>query len=726
MLAVSTAGALLIAEPHSLKRDTVTPLIDLSISPNSCAWANGSTVYLSSDEAIYRYDCVAGSLDPVMSLAEPNSRVLVKDGSSLIVSDGRKVHVVDVKGKTTQTLESHTSVISSISLSNDASLLASATSAVVHVYNLATGSNSVLRGLALAGQSIGACAFHSHSRTRLLLGIGRQFVVYDTTRPSSPVKTIPLDTSSSGDINAISSSPFSKSLVAVSTTGGYLGLIDLEKEKGLFRTLNLGVAVPSMSFSQDGASVYLGTCDGRLLVVDLRALEKPPKEVTVNPDSKPITAIAIQSKSQAQEALKKDKVASTSKVTTSSRGAISHKTTPKSPSKPLSSKKSKTPAMVDAKACSQPEETKGLNDSQISVQLETLSAFKAPSKSKVSTTKADSPKVSKAKTLTSLGSPSRTTASARPAKVSSPSKLSKDGPRKPRTMPTGSRARLPAENLPSSSSQLSVPSEQDSRPRSRQSVISSASRTVSSTSTTGPSTGSRVSSMTSARSASSLSSRITSSATSSKQTRKVSRTSTRMTSRTPSPDLPGVTADPATPIPAARKRAALGVLGLGTPEVNRWIEAGNGGGEAEARKDKGKGKAVGFQETLDTFEDGDEGEDDKENECSLVISPLRRGKPAQHDWAAASPTRFAMPSSPGVPTTGPAHELLRTIVKDVMCDFQQESRNEMVGLHLDMLRMGRNWKKDMKEMMEYMGSLKALQEENLRLREENERLRRGY
>lgn len=168
------------------------------------------------------------------------------------------------------------------------------------------------------------------------------------------------------------------------------------------------------------------------------------------------------------------------------------------------------------------------------------------------------------------------------------------------------------------------------------------------------------------------------------------------------------------------------MLGLGTPEVNRWIEAGNGGGEAEARKDKGKGKAVGFQETLDAFEDGDEDEDDKENERSLVISPLRRGKPAQHDWAAASPTRFAMPSSPGVPTTGPAHELLRTIVKDVMCDFQQESRNEMVGLHLDMLRMGRNWKKDMKEMMEYMGSLKALQEENLRLREENERLRRGY
>ncbi|KAF4608208.1 hypothetical protein EYR40_000552 [Pleurotus pulmonarius] len=727
MLAVATAGALLIAEPHSLKRGAVVPLIELSISPNSCAWANGSTVYLSSDEAVHRYDRVAGSLDHVMSLAEPNSRVLVKDGSGLVVSDGRKVHIMDVKGKTTQTLESHNSVISSISLSNDVSLLASATSSAVHVHNLATGSNSVLRGLALAGQSIGTCVFHPHSRTRLLLGIGRQFVVYDTTRPSGPAKTIPLDTSSSGDINAISSSPFSKSLVAVSTMEGYLGLIDLEKEKGLFRTLNLGVAIPSMSFSQDGASVYLGTCDGRLLVVDLRALEKPPKEIMVNPDGKPIAAIAIQSKSQVQEALKKDKVASTSKATSSSRSAaVPYKATPKSPSKPSSSKKSKslpTPD-VDTKSRNHPEEANGLNDSQISVQLETLSAFKAPTKSKVSTSKPDSPKVSKAKTPTSLASPGRATASARPAKISSPNKLSKDGPRKPRTMPTNTRARVPSENIPSSSSKLSVPSDHDSRPRSRQSVISSASRAVSTTSTKGLSTGSRVSSMASARSASSLSSRTTSSATSSNQTRKVSQTSTLATSRTPSPELPGTTTDPATPIPAARKRAALGVLGLGTPEVNRWIEAGNGGGEVEARKDKGKGKAVGFQETVDAFEDEDE--DDKENERSLVISPLRRGKPSQHEWAAASPARFAMPPSPGVPTNGPAHELLRTIVKDVMCDFQQESRNEMVGLHLDMLRMGRSWRKDMKEMMEYMGSLKALQEENLRLREENERLRRGY
>ncbi|KAG5219353.1 WD40-repeat-containing domain protein [Salix suchowensis] len=343
-------------------------------------------------EAIHRYDRVAGSLDHVMSLAEPNSRVLVKDGSGLIVSDGRKVHIVDVRGTTTQTLESHTSVISSISLSTDASLLASATSAVVHARVLGMRVPLTFTDEASPRNRTAIRGLRHHP-------------------PSSPVKTIPLDTSSSGDINAVSSSPFSKSLVAVSTTDGYLGLIDLEKEKGW------SIGIPR--------HLRWATT-----LVDLRALEKPPKEIMVNPDGKPITAIAIQSKSQAQESLKKDKVASTSKVTTSSRGAVSHKTTPKSPSKPLSSKKSKTPAMPDAGA-------KGaIRLTTTSVQLENLSAFRAPTKSKVSTAKPDSPKVSKAKTPTSLASPSRTTASARPAKVSSPSKLSKDGPRKPRTMPT--------------------------------------------------------------------------------------------------------------------------------------------------------------------------------------------------------------------------------------------------------------------------------------------------
>jgi protein NEDD1 len=74
-----------------------------------------------------------------------------------------------------------------------------------------------------------------------------------------------------------------------------------------------------------------------------------------------------------------------------------------------------------------------------------------------------------------------------------------------------------------------------------------------------------------------------------------------------------------------------------------------------------------------------------------------------------------------------AHELLRTIVQDVMYDYQREARQEMVGLHLDLVRMGRGWKKELRTLMdEYVGDLRELREENKLLREENERLRRGY
>jgi len=51
----------------------------------------------------------------------------------------------------------------------------------------------------------------------------------------------------------------------------------------------------------------------------------------------------------------------------------------------------------------------------------------------------------------------------------------------------------------------------------------------------------------------------------------------------------------------------------------------------------------------------------------------------------------------------------------------------LVGMHLDMVRMGRNWKKEMKEVMDaYAKDLRELREENRLLREENERLKRGY
>jgi protein NEDD1 len=62
-----------------------------------------------------------------------------------------------------------------------------------------------------------------------------------------------------------------------------------------------------------------------------------------------------------------------------------------------------------------------------------------------------------------------------------------------------------------------------------------------------------------------------------------------------------------------------------------------------------------------------------------------------------------------------------------MYDFQSETKAELMGLHLDLVKMGRSWKQELRTLMEeYVGDLSDIREENRRLRAENDRLRRGY
>lgn len=176
-------------------------------------------------------------------------------------------------------------------------------------------------------------------------------------------------------------------------------------------------------------------------------------------------------------------------------------------------------------------------------------------------------------------------------------------------------------------------------------------------------------------------------------------------SRTPSPEL----VEPATPVPA-KKKMGLGVLGLGTPEVERWIEAGK-------VKEREEGRKVGFGD-VDEHEHGSDDDEDEEakRNLSMQLSP-RRAPPSWTQAPIPSPLRPSPSSS--------AHELLRTIMADVMYDYQRETKAEMMGLHLDLVRMGRGIRREMREGGE-AGELQRLREENRVLREENERLRRGY
>ncbi|KAG6914236.1 hypothetical protein DXG01_001534 [Tephrocybe rancida] len=754
MLAVSATDTLTVLDPTVLKRapSSVSSCLSLTHVASSSTWSfDNSVLFLASAQSIHRYEPTSNVLKDVYTSKSADfiSHIVCKDKGTLIYSAGDKVHLLECGStpKITQTIESHKSSITSLSLSNDYTLLATTSFNAVHVHNLTLGSHTVLRGLASGSQNITTSAFHPHARTRLLLGIGKQLVVFDTTRPSGPLKTIPLNEATSGDIVAVVCSPFSKTLVAVATSGGYVGLIDLEKEKGLFRTINVKVPLTTLGFSAEGAAIYLGTEHGKLLVLDLRALDKAPKAITVSEVGCRIETMSIQRKLKAGEmntksppttattsttpatsdanALRRPAQSTASKpaaraAASPARVRVTRVSSAASPARRLPSATSKdsvasskvTPkkAFAEKRVFSPVRDPLGNSAGDISVEIKTLKG----ADTKLTPTKPDrrqsvSPLLSRI-TSSSPKASSLSAASSRTTIAGSASQ--EDLPRRSRTVPAATRAKKT-----SSTSQET-------------STLSSARLTVPTTDTLH--SGERVSSRSRAGSISSASVASVS-ARSTRPGSSASRPSSRLRhasppalnvplpmSRTPSPDLPDINLEPLTPVPTV-KRAVLNtnlrVLGMGTPEVDRWIRAGKGkeGGGADR-----KGKTVGFKDESEDEDSDHESERERERSLTIQVSPRRPSTSWQPSPVYQSPANISGGGSS-------AHDLLRTIVKDVMYDFQRETRAEMTGLHLDLVRMGRGWKKELREaMQEYAGGMNELKEENRRLREENERLRRGF
>ncbi|KAF7791320.1 hypothetical protein EIP86_002334 [Pleurotus ostreatoroseus] len=232
MLAVATTDALVVLGQSVLKNppSSVPPAATFLAQPTAIAWTtDNASLFLALPDSIERYDPSGKHLDTVYSFSDPVTALVAKDkGNTLLLSVGNEVLVFDVHArKIAHKLTSHRHDIIGLSLSSDASLLAAISCNAVHVYNLSLASHTILRGFPTG--PINVCAFHPHTRTRLLLGIGHHFVIYDTSRTSGPVKTCTLE-KGTGDIVAITSSPYSKTLVALACSSGNVCLVDLEKD----------------------------------------------------------------------------------------------------------------------------------------------------------------------------------------------------------------------------------------------------------------------------------------------------------------------------------------------------------------------------------------------------------------------------------------------------------------------------------------------------------------
>ncbi|KAF9532858.1 WD40-repeat-containing domain protein [Crepidotus variabilis] len=304
MFAATTADTLSVADYALLKKapSSIPSCLDLIEPPTSTSWApDNSSLFIATESTVQRYDPTTNILRDVYTYngAGGIQSLAPKDKNTAIFAAENDVHVLDCSGsdtKITQTFASHTSPITSLSLSNDVTLLASSSFGQVHVHNLTLGSHTVLRGL--PPTKMDSVVFHPHSRTRLLVASERQIFIYDTTRPSNPLKIITLTEATTGDIISVACSPFSKTLVATATSEGFVALLDLEKEKSLVRTVNMKVTLSTIDFTTEGGAMYLGTNTGKVLILDLRLLDKPPKSIVISQHGNPVKTISVQKKAK--------------------------------------------------------------------------------------------------------------------------------------------------------------------------------------------------------------------------------------------------------------------------------------------------------------------------------------------------------------------------------------------------------------------------------------------
>ena len=234
MLAIITHSGTSLIDPTSFKSSSSSFPISSSLECFTNAWSpDNSQLYLANSSSIKRYTPSESLLEELYRGSDTVTCLAMKDKSSILFfAAANKVWSLDCThspGKVLSSLEPHKNTVTMISMSNDGTLLASVSASAVFVHNLTLSSHAQLKGLP-DRKPVTCCIFHQHSRTRLLLCVGRDIVVYDSTRPGSPLKTICIP--GSGDVLGVTASPFSKTLVAAVTSNGDVALVDLDKDNG--------------------------------------------------------------------------------------------------------------------------------------------------------------------------------------------------------------------------------------------------------------------------------------------------------------------------------------------------------------------------------------------------------------------------------------------------------------------------------------------------------------
>ncbi|KAI6005772.1 WD40-repeat-containing domain protein [Pisolithus albus] len=641
MLAIVTENGTGVVSPNILKRSGATIPISSSLRCTLSAWASdNSQLYLAVASHIKRYTVSEGLLEVIYSGPGTVTCLALADkGVKIFFAAGNEVHMLDCDRDVPLAFEASKLPISALALSNDSSLLASASGSTVLVHHLRLSLHTSLHGL--PSGTVSCCIFHRHTSTKLLLGIERCVLLYDVTEPSRPSKTVKLR-GSSGHVVAIGSSPFSRTLIAAAVSNGDVALIDLNKEHGILKVVNLRKVLTTLSFNADGGSLYLGTRDGMLLILDLRALEKEPKTIVVGDGKFPIRKIDVQTRSPDKHAPMRN----------SPHGS-----------------------------------TTGPNVyTYISADRVAAHCFAA----------SESPK-----------SHSNHRTGNFKAKIKPQLGLTWSSMESQKSRNLGKGPPPPASTSPHLPSVSGHPKEETR--------ISSSGRRLSSQATE-LTCGSRKTSLTCQIEPTELTTQghpVHDVGYSGQETQ---------------PEFPfSVLQQPPVSHESLPKEEnivttgadiAQGVFDLRSPKIDAWVKGTRK--ESDRRQDP-------LSHHEESERDGNSyaapstahGSREWSNELALQVSP--RGPTTARRWT--SPPRTQAQPDANLSVNSSAQDFLRSIVRDVMYDFQRETKAEMMGIHLDLVRMGRGWRQELKEAIErWEGEAKQLREENKRLKEENERL----